>query len=92
MPNGCSPARSAWSPDSRRIAFTYCGKMYVINADGTHLRSLKAGGTEPSWSPDGQGIVFTWGQDLGVMRSTGFGRHLITHAPNPKWVNNQPDW
>lgn len=92
MPNGCSPESSAWSPDSRRILFTYCGKMYMINADGSHLHSLTTSDTEPRWSPDGQQIVFTSGPDLGVMRAAGSGHHLITHAPNPNWVNNQPDW
>jgi Tol biopolymer transport system component len=86
------PLGPAWSPDSRRIAFNYHGKIYVINADGTHLHSLNAVGWEPSWSPDGQWIVFNYGGNLQVMRANGSNRHLITHAPNPKWVNDQPDW
>ena len=86
------PWSPAWSPDSRRVAFTYHGKIYVINADGSRQRSLKADGTEPSWSPDGQWIVFSYGGNLQEMRTNGTNLHLITHAPNPKWVNDQPDW
>jgi Tol biopolymer transport system component len=92
--NGGAPFYPAWSPDSRRIAFSY-GGIHVINADGSHLRSLRTEripGTEPSWSSDGNSIVFTEGNNLAVMKANGFSRHLITHVPINTWANNDPDW
>jgi Tol biopolymer transport system component len=91
-PKNDPPLDPAWSPDSRRIAFNYRGKISLINADGSHHRSLNGWGWEPSWSPDGQWIVFSYGGNLQVMRADGSNRHKITHTANPKWVNDQPDW
>jgi TolB protein len=57
----------AWSPDGRWIAFAGgclgCrASLYVVAANGQHLREIPAGpGTvsSPSWSPGGHDIVFT---------------------------------
>ena len=84
----------AWSPDSRRLAFNHGGKIHVIHADGTHLRSLGRFGDDPSWSPDGRWIVFDAGgsnEGLAEIRPDGSGYHLITRL-KPKWLNIQPDW
>ena len=55
----------AWSPDSRRIAFTLGGKLgndiYVMDADGTNVRQLTGPPMDdicPAWSPDSRQIVF----------------------------------
>jgi TolB protein len=64
-----------WSPDGRRIAFLHGrgrgrGQLYVVNADGSGLRSLGriAGpalyASHLVWSPDGRTIYF--------------GRHLVS--------------
>jgi Tol biopolymer transport system component len=82
----------SWSPDSRRIVFGSGGKLAVINADGTHRRSLGVFGEQPSWSPDGRWIVYTSGGDLAEIRPDGSGRHLITHANSIWWRNLQADW
>lgn len=88
-----APGQPAWSPDSRHIAFSSPpGGIHVINVDGTHLHSLKAAGSEPNWSPDGNWIVFAQGNNLAVMKATGFGRHLITHVPINTWQDSDPDW
>lgn len=84
----------AWSPDSRRLAFNHSGKIFVINADGTHLRSLRYWGDSPSWSPDGTWLVFDSAanrENLAEVRPDGSGFHLLTHL-KPKWLNIEPDW
>jgi Tol biopolymer transport system component len=56
-----------WSPDGRRIAFqrttisTHRGAIYVINANGTHVRRLTPRSMDvsnPRWSRDGTRILF----------------------------------
>ena len=58
----------AWSPDSRRIAFSArregdeVGQVYVLDvADGgeaVRVTSLSTGARLPQWRPDGRGILF----------------------------------
>jgi hypothetical protein len=61
----------AWSPDSRRLAFTIglvadkIGTIDVVDADGSHMTQIIQGATAlavdrftPAWSPDGQWISF----------------------------------
>lgn len=55
----------ALSPDGTRIAFQIVGKgMWMINADGTGLRSLGRG-SHPAWMPDSRTIVYTIVEDNG---------------------------
>ncbi|MEK6274536.1 MAG: hypothetical protein AABM30_04280 [Actinomycetota bacterium] len=73
------PAESAaprWSPDGQRLLLTVLVPtantvaLDVINADGTHLKSLLVGRGEPAdgypgyadWSPDGRKLVFIRGR------------------------------
>src|SRR5262245_18941838 len=51
-----------WSHDGTRLAFdAYAPKMachiYIVGADGKHLRDLGTG-SSPNWSPDDKQIVF----------------------------------
>jgi TolB protein len=91
----------AWSPDGKKIAFDGggggCGSpsgIFVMNADGSHLRSLTdsgCGDVQPAWSPDGaqiafrrtpgsNGITATCNNELWVMRANGRSEQQLTHA------------
>lgn len=56
----------AWSPDSRRIAFTAApgggvDRVYVVSRDGGSPVALTPGSgieSQPSWSPDGRYLAF----------------------------------
>lgn len=62
----------AWSPDGRRLAFTYgvcddCpGDILTIDANGGHRREFaSAVGSRPVWAPDGRSLTFiTTGQAI----------------------------
>jgi len=51
-----------WSPDSRRIVFSYPARarydIAVVRRDGTGFRRLGRNGQAPAYSPDGRWIVF----------------------------------
>lgn len=55
----------ALSPDGTKIAFQIPGKgMWLVNADGTGLRSLGKG-SHPAWMPDSRNILYTVVEDNG---------------------------
>jgi hypothetical protein len=68
MTRGLGARIPAWSPDGRKIAFATALQpdIYVINVDGTGLRSLTtspATDDQPAWSPDGSKIAFQSNRD-----------------------------
>jgi Tol biopolymer transport system component len=84
----------AWSSDSRLVAFNESGGIHVVDADGTHLRSLGVRGDDPSWSPDGQWLAFdsdAQSENLAEIRPDGSRFHLITRL-GLRWVDIEPDW
>jgi Tol biopolymer transport system component len=61
-----SDAQAAWSPDSKRVAFTSNGldgmQIWIMDADGNRARKLTDDdyvNAMPSWSPDGRFVVYS---------------------------------
>ena len=108
-----------WSPDGSQIAFVMSprghltryagdGDIYVMNANGTHMRQLTHGlaASVPAWSPDGSQIAFIEGQGqaLAIVDTNGSNQHIIAHgrgyyeapawSPNGRWIayDSGPDW
>jgi hypothetical protein len=93
-----------WSPDGQLIAFAAFdtreswdfdqtrSSLYVIDADGRHLRRITprgmAVGSGVQWSPDGSWIS-SWGaseadvQQVFIVRPDGTDLHSVTTAPAP---------
>jgi TolB protein len=73
--------------------FTRRGDLYVIRANGTHLRRLTRGAVmdyDPTWSPDGRQIAFIRNNVLVVMRTDG--RNTRTLYSNANEVLSGPTW
>lgn len=85
----------SFSPDGRRVVFLRIpdqsvgiGSVYVVDADGTHLRELCgfpgwtcASNADPTFSPDGRKVAFT-GSDgaIHVMNSDGTNERRLPHT------------
>lgn len=87
-----------FSPDGRQIAFmrfeNRFNRLFVINVDGTGLRSVAPDATvhveDPEWSPDGTRFAFSNGGDVFVINADGTGLVNITtaetsNARHPSW-------
>jgi Tol biopolymer transport system component len=105
----------SWAPDAGRIAFvsdraggiSRATAIYVMNADGSGVRKLVAGGleqTSPAWSPDGASIAFsrcTFFTESGVcsssqiviVRPDGQGARNVTEPVAQESVtDSSPSW
>jgi Tol biopolymer transport system component len=83
----------AWSADGRHVAFARAGGVYVMRADGTHLRRLAPelrGGRQPAWSSSGREVAFTRRGALFVMRSDGSHQRVLYRRRGA--VANRPSW
>jgi Tol biopolymer transport system component len=93
-----SAEEPAWSPNSRQIAFhadyNNHNGIWLLNANGSDLRFVKAQAGSPSWSPNGKWIVVAWNENgsvLAEVRPNGTGYHVIKHFP-PRSGGGEPDW
>jgi Tol biopolymer transport system component len=66
-------ASLVWSPDGSQLAFWGPSQIFIINADGSHLRELTDEGVNrwPAWSPDGSRIAFVHNGNLATMAADG---------------------
>lgn len=87
------PRDPAWSPDSRRIAYSGSGPLVIVSVDGRHRLVIPGRNREPSWSPDGKRLAFATETvrdrtDLAVVGADGRGRRTIRRgiAGGPVWL------
>jgi Tol biopolymer transport system component len=90
-----------WSPDGRRIAFTWFGlttsDIWVMNADGSNAVNLtdtpQIDEGFPAWSPDGQRLAYTTRRDgnneIYVMNADGSNPVRMTDNPADDFA---PSW
>ena len=67
--------------------FSGWGAVYVMNADGSGIRSLGSG-ARPEWSPDGRKIAFARGNEIVVMNADGNGKRTLAEGEGsggPVW-------
>lgn len=94
----------AWSPDGATIACVrstfvgapthVAGEIWVMNTDGSRLRSLGADGFGPDWSPDGRQLVFSSNRDgneeIYAMNVDGSGQRRL--AARAAYSDSSPAW
>jgi gamma-glutamyltranspeptidase / glutathione hydrolase len=87
----------AWSPDGKRLAFSYLDRIWLSAPDGKNGKALRPETTDierdPAWSSDGRSIVFAaetgQGFDLVVSPTSGGDvRRLTTLPGDERW----PSW
>lgn len=61
---GADEVNARFSPDGTKIVFSQSGSLFLINATGTGLRTLKPAGAaaygRPSFSRDGSKVAYLW--------------------------------
>src|SRR5436309_15772940 len=79
-----------WSPDSSRIAYSFDGSIYVVDASDPGQPGKVADGDHPTWSPDGRTLAFAAGNyydsAIYVMQVDG------DSAPRRVTSGSSPDW
>jgi Tol biopolymer transport system component len=74
----------SWAPDSRRIAFSGRGSIWVADV-GAGTPTRIGSGERPEWSPDGERIAFVRGRELWTARPNGAdARRLSSLRPRGK--------
>lgn len=81
----------AFSPDGKTIAYVSnkagpsIFEIYLMNADGTHVRRLVAG-FSPAFSPDGDWLAFSANGAVYIMALNGAVLETLTPGYSPVWA------
>lgn len=90
----------AWSPDGKRLAFSYLDRIWTSAPDGRSGRALRRDGAaserDPAWSPDGRAIAFAAdagdGFDIYVASASGDDPRRVTQGSGderwPSWTKD----
>jgi Tol biopolymer transport system component len=87
---------AAFSPDGQTVAFsklTLCGfrcaqyALYLVSRDGSNLRLVDEGGSNPSWSPDGSRLAYSGRNGIFVLTlADGDVRRIDPSGGGPIWA------
>ncbi len=71
--------------------------VFTMNADGSDVKLLAAGGRHPSWSPDGTKVAYTVQQDLFVVQVEASGAPVgepinLTNVTNASVLRQNASW
>ena len=90
----------AWSPDGKRLAFSYLDRIWTAAVDGRNARPLRPLSTaverDPAWSRDGKSIAFAAddgrGFDVVVAPAAGGETRIVTALDGderwPSWTSD----
>jgi Tol biopolymer transport system component len=81
-----SVLEAAWSPDSRRIAYSVDGEVRIVGTNGR--RGMTYYGVRPSWRPRGQGLAYASSERTGLtlwFAKNGFTRMLASRVDDFAW-------
>jgi Tol biopolymer transport system component len=88
----------AWSPDGRRIAFSFYGKLWIIEATGFNLETILPEGQNlsPAWSADGTLLAYISekahkGRNLYLLKLGTSENWALTNFPTTQRVSG-PTW
>lgn len=81
----------AWSPDGARISFVTPQGLFVMDANGAHVRRLASlQPTNVNWAPDGSRLAFTSRCAIYVVNADGSGLTRLASTDRPYVVRCRP--
>jgi Tol biopolymer transport system component len=97
-PDGHDSQQGSWAPDGRRVAFfqgigpEWGGEtpdpklgVAVMDAEGTSLKVVAQGGSEPAFAPDGTRIAFVQAGFVRTVRADGSDARALVRGDDPDW-------